>query len=311
MYCQQILELAKTLERTPTYSEVFNDDFPNLKWFKLHSPSNIAINDFNDLLNYLNINLRMSKENISKIVIRKYEELKRPLLHSDFEHNDEISISSIYRVWGSFTEMLLELELPINDLNKFFERKNIEEMQNDIIKLCKQIESTEGRKIITYYDIRSCDWCQDPSTYSERFQEELGISLCEFINSIGFKNGAKYSHIFEDGELVKSKYEFNVSTFLKQNNINYLRDVKYKTFINGYIGNKDCDYMIENNGEIWYVEVAGMMDKENATDKIRKQYRINLEEKKKMLKESKLNHKIIYPNDLNRKPLNEIFDFLF
>ena len=51
----------------------------------------------------------------------------------------------------------------------------------------------------------------------------------------------------------KSQYELDFSLYLRnivclKYNINYYRDIKYKTFIKNYSKLMDCDYMIEYKG---------------------------------------------------------------
>jgi hypothetical protein len=191
-------------------------------------------------------------------------------------------------------------------------RKEIEELQSDIIKLCNQIYQNENRKTITYSDITNSEFCSSTSTYVKHFKK-LGTTLREFVRSIGFdflysSTGMVYE--FDDGEITVSKMEFHTSTYLRNKNVKYERNIRYQKFIKNYVGKKDCDYVINLNNTIWYVEVAGMYDENNSSD-ISIEYAKRLDEKIKMLELNNINYKIIYPLDFKQKSLDEIFSFLF
>lgn len=192
-------------------------------------------------------------------------------------------------------------------------QKEIEELQSDIIKLCNDIFQKENRKIITYSDINNSKDCSSTSTYVKHFKKFLGVTLRDFIKSIGFDmpySSTGMVHEFEDGEVTVSKLEFKTSLYLRDKNIKYKRNVKYNEFIKEYFGKKDCDYVIYVNNVIWYVEVAGMYDESN-NSLISTEYAEKLNEKIKMLESNQLNFKIIYKNDFNTNELDEIFNFLF
>ena len=61
--------------------------------------------------------------------------------------------------------------------------------------------------------------------------------------------------------------------------------------------NKDCDYVICANNQLWYVEIAGMLDYDKVSriknDRIREKYKKDLSDKETMLSDNKLNYKII------------------
>jgi hypothetical protein len=128
------------------------------------------------------------------------------------------------------------------------------------------------------------------------------MTLGDFIESIGFipnNIGTGMIYKFDDGEITKSKYEYDVSNYLRNNSIPYVRNIRYDSIIPYYIGNKDCDYLIDSK---WYVEVAGLIE--------HKKYKLDLDEKIKMLESEKLNYVIVYPSDFKEKSLEEIFSFL-
>lgn len=148
------------------------------------------------------------------------------------------------------------------------------------------------------------------------------MSLYDLLNKRGIslgEQGRGFSFNFEDGEHTTSQYEYMFSKFLKENgfiyNKDYFRDVKYKTFIQNYNKNMNCDYMLNLNGEKVYIEIAGMIDayktwyyrnKEIITSKSKENYRKKLSEKEKMLKSNNLKYFILFPCDLTTENFKNI-----
>jgi hypothetical protein len=319
-YCEQIKQLACKLERTPTARDLrkYTAEIPDYRWLVNNCPDE-KVKGYNDLLNYIGLKpyYEVSKEMATNMILKKAKELNYKLKIEDFKYNnqDEIGIGTIKRIWGSFNNMLLELNLQINQVGRSTLEKSIEELENDIKQLCDHLYKINGHKIVSIDDVRNCEWCQSEGTYNRRFKMEFNMTLGEYISSIGFtpnKIGMGMVYEFEDGEMTKSKYEYEVSNYLREQNISYVRNVHYSTFTE-YKGNKDCDYVININGELWYLEVAGMLthDEINEDDYIKKKYKKDIEYKEKLLKESKVNYKIIYPNNFKEKQIHNIFSFLY
>ena len=61
----------------------------------------------------------LSKDEASKIIYSKQKQLNRPLLQSDFENvlvsKDSVSMRVIYRIWGTFNNMIEDLGLEKHD----------------------------------------------------------------------------------------------------------------------------------------------------------------------------------------------------
>lgn len=193
--------------------------------------------------------------------------------------------------------------------------KTLDGLKESIIKLCNDMKKNTDRRIITYSDINDCKYCASAQTYNIKFKRN-GESFREFLHNLGFtlqRASAGMLYEFEDGEIALSQHEYKISKYLRDNKIKYHREIKYKYFINNYNGNKDCDYVIYKNDEIYYIEMAGMVSKDEEKDngKVQELYRIHLKEKIEMLESAKLNYKIIYPEDMRQYSLDEIFSFLY
>ncbi len=146
-------------------------------------------------------------------------------------------------------------------------------------------------------------WC-----YQNRFG-----SWNKAVEAYGYTpNDVNRKFELEDGEICASSYEFDISNWLKDNEISYIRNVKYKDFIDGYKGKMDCDYKINYKGKTWYVEMAGFL---RGTDfskwsKEEKNYFFKLKYKRKLLKRQDVNYLIIHANDMKEKCLDDIFYFI-
>ncbi len=122
--------------------------------------------------------------------------------------------------------------------------------------------------------------------------------------------GVSGSHTtFKNGEVCKSTYEFDVSTWLRDNNISYLRNVLYRDFIEEYDGKKDCDYVIIHNGEWIFLEIAGLYTFKEKKSSMEKDYIERFDHKLKNLL-SKFNYKVLYPDDFKKINYKETFAFL-
>ncbi len=291
---------------------------PTAKWMVDNCPSE-DVSSYNELLEYMGFKPRylVSKEYATKKILELYEE-KGKLCKDDFylhDHANEIGSQTIVNHWGSMNNMFKELGIPIN-WEKQRDKQTLEEFKQDIVNLCNHIEDTTGRKTISYKDIDDSYLEFSHSVYSGLFKDELGMTLADFIEHIGFKtsdNGIGTKYKFGDGEVTLSHWENIVSTYLRRNgfvyNQDYYKDVPYTYFIDSYKGNRSIDYIINN---YWYIEVAGMDTKgiEGTKKGTLYNYQSNLKEKIKMLESENLNYKILYPKDFER-PLDEVFSFLY
>lgn len=321
-YCALFKCICEQEGRVLTNNDLVNNlwGLPSSRWFVKYCPDKSVVN-YNHFISYLGLKPKyeVTKDYATKQILRKYRELNRPLLMRDFAspEKNEIGIGIITSRWGSFNKMLEDLGLPVTNTNTTDTERSIEDITQDVIRLCEQVFEETGRKNISYQDFEEYDWCLDTQVYNRWLKRELDMTLSEYIESIGFipnKAGMGMVHTFDDGEVTLSKYEYDVSVYLRDQNISYTRDVKYNTFIQDYAGNKNCDYVIVYNNQTYYVEVAGMLSSDKvSTDNlspIHQRYFDNLSEKISMFEGSNLNYHIIYPHDIATKTMDELFAFL-
>jgi hypothetical protein len=217
-----------------------------------------------------------------------------------------------------------ELGLEIIQESMIDKQLNLDEAKEHINRLCNDIYIKEHRKIITYKDINRCNFTNNPWCYNKILLKEEGITLRNYVRSIGFdlaQEGNGLNHTFEDGEKTRSQYELDFSIYLREQielkyNDDYHRDVRYKTFIKGYNGLLDCDYLIGYEGRKIYIEIAGILrDYQNwyyqdrpLNSKTKEKYRLKLKEKENMLKQAGLEYYILFPCNLNEETYKKIFN---
>lgn len=172
------------------------------------SDGNIVITSWNRLSNHrtkrtnsdgkikLKNCLITSKEDATRIILQKQKELDRPISMCDFmgvkTTENEINISVIMRLWGSFTNMLtdLSLERPLTH----------EEIMLHIKNVCENVRQS-GRKTIILKDFQNIKNAPVVDTLRRHCNME-NIELEDLIKSYGCElqhAGLGVSHKFDDG----------------------------------------------------------------------------------------------------------------
>lgn len=273
-----------------TFSNIFGDFNTALREAGLE-PTKLSDKEYND--KYRN------KEYLSQIIfdfIGKYNKIPTfKEMTKEYNHGLKLLYKQVY---GSWNNALKELSLPLNSVSQYSE----EFLELEFHRFVKE----KGR-IPTYIEFNNSEypsfWC-----YQNRFG-----SWNKAVVSYGYEiNDSNRKHTLDNGEICESSYEFDISNWLRNNNITYLRNIPYIDFIDNYKGRMDCDYKIIYNNEIWYVEMAGFL---SGTDfskfsEAEKKYFFKLKYKRKLLCRQGVNYIIIEPCDLKKKSMEEIFYFI-
>lgn len=316
-YCNVYIEESNKIGRPLSQSDLdaknkYSEILPSVDWLVEHSPSNIkTFKQFYNSLGFVRKD-ELSKDEVVELIMKKVKSLDRNLQSSDFNNSDlfnpeHVGHGAIWKFWGSFNNMMIELGLPINRESMSAKSRSISEMKDDILRLCEYIKSKENRIIITVEDIDCCEWCLSYQTYHKLFRDRNDESLSDYIKNLRYKlNKQSFGmiHEFEDGEITVSKHEFRLSSELRKRGIKYDRNVPYKDICNYYEGRKDCDYLIYINDTCVYVEIAGMLVGRKSIEKCEKMklssvqsyYLKNMKEKVRMLKDSNVEYFIIVPD---------------
>lgn len=281
--------------------------------------------------NYGYYKMRRESHNLTKyeiitIIRNKEIELGRPLLQSDFEgvvtSSRSVGIRVIWRIWGTFNNMIDELGLLKHDT--YFKPNSLNyiphsEYMNIIKSVCEKVKS-DGRNIVTCSDFKNIGVGIERV---KRHCKKDGVTLSEKIAEYGCqmqKSGCGMEYTFCDGETVKSKYEYDFSVFLRNNgfifNQTYFRDIRYDHIDKIYKGNMNCDYKIILNGTDIYVELAGILQNTSHIEayfnnipinsKSKEVYRQKLNKKKEILERNKLKYYILFRTEMNDNTYRKI-----
>ena len=269
----------------------------------------------------------MTKEKAIPIIIEKYNELKRPLLQRDFEGvnttDTTIGIRVIWRLWGTFTNMVKELGLPNHDYYfKPFDKNYIphDEIIKSIQDVCNKVKS-EGRNIVMVSDFNN--YTSSEISTIKRHCELDGTTLKDILKSYGCelqRCGNGMNHKFDDGERTVSRYEYDFSMFLRNNGFeygkDYFRNIYYKKLDDKYTGNMNCDYKLILDGHEIYIELAGILGnpehmkayRSNTVikSKSKEEYRQKLNQKREMFERNGLEYYILLKDEMNETTYKNI-----
>lgn len=301
----EIKRFVKEFSRTPSQDDFENlDGYPSRKTFANHFGSfNEAIHLAGYKPNELSKREKSQKHDKQFLLntitdyVLKYK--KTPTL---IELHKEVGyeIRTYFRkTFGGYNNALKELKLPLNAVSQYEDSFLESEFhrfvqENGRVPVISEFNASEYPSF----------WC-----YQHRFG-----SWNKAVVSYGYEpNDLNRKYILDSGEICASSYEFDISTWLNNYNFSYNRDVDYINFIENYKGKMNCDYVINYNNKIWYVEMAGFLS-DTTFAKLslaERKYFFKLEYKIKLLKRQGLNYLIIKPRDLKRKTLGEIFSVVF
>jgi hypothetical protein len=313
----KITENIDTYEKIPTMKDMtkFLGYEPKIYYYEIFGSWNNALQELNLPLNQIS---HYTDEFLESEFRRFISEYGRIPTFREFNNNEYPSFWCYQNRFGSWNNAVKAYGYNIQS-----DLYNFEVLKDQLLNFCRNIKLNEKRNIITISDIENCKEIASYSCFRKHLKNN-GYSIKSFLNEYGFDmldEGSGMNYTFKDGEKIRSQYEFYFSNYLRNNlslkyNINYFRDVKYKLFIDNYNKNSNCDYVINLNNKILYIEIAGMLrdhkkhylQNKSIKYKTRNNYRINLYNKETMLKNNNLNYYILFPSDLTNQYLDSIFN---
>jgi signal peptidase I len=325
-WLDKYIQFSKEKGEPLKYEELSLYGLPCTKWYLAHC-SNPGVKDFNSFIEYeANMIPRycVSKEKAIQLIFDLQKQLNRAIMKKDLIgiKNGGIGEGVIKKYWGSFTNMKKQLGLEIIGQNLTDANRSIFTIKRDVVKLCAYILKHENRFLINRND---WDKVKNIASYQScrRWFVMNGSTLRDFIESIGFnfnKSGDGINYCFQnDKEITRSQFEFEFSNFLRsiglKFDIDYFRDIKYSNFIKTERSYLNCDYVINYNNRVIYIEIAGMLrdykswylEDKSLNSKSKENYRLTLKKKQQMLKENNLEYYILFPEDLEEDFLCSIF----
>lgn len=270
----------------------------------------------------------LSKEDCINIIMNMQSLLDRPLCYDDFRGSsvDHVGITQIKKHWGTVNKMKSELGLKITQESmldrQIFSIKEFEEM----CKNFNQYLIKHNIKSITTKSFDKIDGFMNYCSFDKYSNKFFGIPITKYLqNEFGIIFGNKgngKTYDFADGEITVSQWEYDFSTFLRNNgfdyNESYFRNIRYNTIDDNYDGHMDCDYMICINDTIVYIELAGILNCKKYSDafkyniplksKSKELYRQKLNQKREIFERNNLEYYILFPDDMNEDNYKRILE---
>jgi len=269
----------------------------------------------------------ITKEEATKIIYKMQSVKDKPLMYDDFRNptEDTIGITTIRKYWKTMNKMKVELGLEIiqeDMVNKHIE--DFELIKEEVFYICDTIYIKENRKTIMVKDINKHNRLQLKYSSLNKICANNNTTIRDLITNYGFefqKEGNGMVIYNNDGEVTKSSYEYIFSNKLKElgyeYNKDYFRDIRYKTFVDNYEEMMDCDYEIHINDRVFYIELAGMLSRDNEklyknpeliSSKGKSKYAEKLNIKENMFIDNGLEYFILFPSNLKDEKLDELFE---
>lgn len=324
VYVNKYKDISNKRSKPLTTKELYANNLPTSQWFIKHCPDPNVNNwaDFVQWCGFISSNNCGVKINDKDFVIDKLymleKKLGRPIQLRDItRRNIGFSWQVIYDIWGGLEQCKEEIGLKHSVGNTPKPWDYYDEMMTKVLD--DIFKATNNREFTwqDFFDYKSIPVSKDGFINACLRQN---IDLYTYFENKGFKlinnAGAGYVTRFEDGEVCKSSYERKFSTFLRENNIPYRRNIKYKTLGDNIVNTDiDCDYKI--NDDIW-LEICGMM---RATDtdwrtkhfdnKIYHDYQQKMLNKEQILKTANVPYIFLFQEDFdNGEYKRKTLDFL-
>lgn len=328
MFLEKYKMYSNHLGRALTSSELLSAEYnlPCASWFVAHCPDKAVHNysDFTKWCGYSPSKKVWSKEEVKATLVRFEEQNNRNVVREDITTSTMgFSMIVINRLFGSLENARLECELR-NPKTRFGKPAQyyIDHLTNVVLTYKQQT----GSHYISWSDIESglySDVAHEHKTYTKHF-DELGTDLFAHIKSLGCtmnKTGFSSSLILDNGELVRSSFEYDFTTYLNEcglvYKVDYHRDIKYKEF-SDVTSKIDCDYVLNIAGAPVYIEIAGVLDSSfdgewdtvALRDARHEKYRQTLLSKRTALDSIDAEYYFVFPNDMVNGNYKSLIDSL-
>jgi hypothetical protein len=251
-----LINLANKLQRCPTVEEFDEKKDKGYHRRNLEKHLNMKYNDICKTYipqYFVNVNRDITKEEIIQSIFDAKEKLGRVPLYKEFKKFDNhFSYNAFKNVFGlTYNQVLESIGLiPLGSTTLF---KDEVILLNDFYNLFIKL----GR--IPYCsDINNEENMASYNTYSKYFGSIYNISKLLNIDYNLFYKGAGAGKICHDkmNNLCKSIPEKEISNFLIDNNILFIKEPKYNEIIPNDM--RKFDWKIVFNNKIYYIEYFGM-----------------------------------------------------
>ena len=316
-YKERFISLSMEIGHAPTKTELTKNCLPTSSWFVKNCPCD-SVSNYVEFVNWCGLiesKHVWTKQEVDEVLVGLDRKLRRRIKKSDIKPDKTgFSMIVVNRIYGSLGNAIRELGLNQEVQSN---RKSIDYYKGVLADVVLDYIKKTGCRYITWRDIESGKY--GAKTYNHKAFigafSKYDENLRSFVKGLGCQfNPSLFSssYTFQDGEMVRSKLEYEMSRFLKdiglKYNYDYFRDVKYNKYFD--IHSKiDCDYVFVTEEGNKFIEVAGIIDpcsvagdcewyeKEYASINENK-YRDTMYEKMKLFNANKSAFMILFPNDI-------------
>lgn len=241
---------------------------------------------------YSRVKLKFSTEELIYNLQKLYKELGRTPSMKDIDNCKWASGSSIYCIrFGNYYKALDAANIPYKITSRLLTNEEIIIYWHNLKDTLKRIPTIKDMKnsSINIYASIKMRW----SSYTDFL-----ISINEKVNYN--KYGCKV-YLTKNDTKCFSYYEFLITSWLENNNINFVKDYPYKNAIKNDNTERTFDWIVYHNDKTYYIECFGII----GNDK----YNENMQNKILDCKNNNINLICIYPDDF-KKSIDEIMIFL-
>lgn len=276
---------------------VFYDRFNTQSWNEILVECGLPMNHYQGY----------TKENMIDILKDIYAQYSKiPTYEEWCEYKIMPNHGQYARVFGSIENACYLAGLIDRPLSKDEKDNNSINMLEKLAEILERIPTVfEYEKYLSNLEL-VCSTRRD-------LEKHLGMSYSDICSK--YLEEYEYNHntigIYckdNNGEMCRSTAELQITNFLIHNNIEYIKEYPYKNITNNDKDSRRMDWKVVVNNVDYYVEYFGMY--RHNTKKIGDRYRAKTHSKIEDLKKCGVLDRciFIYPNDLRKKAISEIFN---
>ena len=254
------------------------------------------LNDAIKKLGYKTINKSSKSYSDDELILQLqnlYKELGKTPTSRDIANCNYCCVPSVFeRKFGSLYTAFKIAKIPYNKRFKFYSDEEIINKWYEIKEQLNKIPNTTELIINEHKILSSIIWRWN--TYYN------------FLNIIGelenYKKQGNKVYITTNGTFCLSYYELIITQFFEDNNVDFVKEVPYRHVILDDKSKRRFDWIVYNGENVFYIEMFGIVNNES--------YDIKRRKKIKLCDSYNINLIKLYPENVLKKPLDEVFYFL-
>ena len=317
-YVNIFIEQSLINGKTITEKELKKYKLPCVKAFLKYCPDS-NVKSWNDFVVWCGLkptNL-VTKEQASALLRDYDKKINRPIMITDLNMKQAgVSTYIVKKYWGNLRNCQHDLGLKISPSNH---QKSFEYYKTKLDSIINDLKRRDKLRItwrdIIYNKIGGFNY----DSLKNAFDKE-NINLVNYIQDNGLTfwksgQGKENYYVFPDGESTSSSYEYELTSFLKDNGFVYGRDYKrhvlYKDIIDTDLNNKiNCDYVFYDT---FAIEIAGLLTNKTGNwrnykyaSEREENYKEKMILKERLLSENKIPFLFLLPEDFDDECLFKI-----